>query len=112
LERSTQDEEPNGLAFANARRCAALARGLPLAPDHVTASAIGGVALTFVRGRRIAMLEGDNEGEIVAMLSDRATNDEPLAALVEPTDAAIVRALTAIKNFVGGPRGPGFPVTY
>jgi hypothetical protein len=45
----------------------------------------GEVTLTFIRGRRYAVLCADEEGELVLTLTNRASNEEAQAEVVQPS---------------------------
>jgi hypothetical protein len=97
-----RSQDANVAAKANGSRCEKLACLAHLTPDHVTSSAMGGIALTFARGRRLAMIECDNDGDILAMLSDRSTDGDAHVWQVDATDEGLRGALAMIADFING----------
>ena len=59
----------------------------------------GEAFLTFVRGRRYAILKADADGDLVLTLTDRSTEDEAEVAVIET--AAIVSLPKRIAAFLG-----------
>jgi hypothetical protein len=98
--------QPNDLAVDRAAVCLNIAKTMGIDVSHVTTSAIGGIALTFANGPRIAMLECDNDGDIVAMLSDRAVDQDAETWILDSDiDTSIPIALRRIQAFVGEKTG-------
>lgn len=68
-------------------------------PDRVTQPRGGGIAFIFLAGDRNAMLETDEEGTTVALLSDRAVDSEADAWVVD--SGGLTTAVRRIVAFVG-----------
>jgi hypothetical protein len=66
-------------------------------PDRVTASAEGGVAITFRRDRKFASIESLNSGEIVVLTSDGTGN--PGAREIEASDDALRRTAQDLREY-------------
>jgi len=77
--------------------------GMTIDRDVQTRS--GSRALTFIRGRRFATLECDQDSDIVGTLSDRSRDEEAETWIVDPTN--ISESLTRIQTFL---RGAGDPI--
>jgi hypothetical protein len=93
--------EPNGNAAPQALLAAAkVFRPLRARLGYDWRSAVsqsGEATLTFIRGRRYAVLCADEEGELVLTLTDRASNEEAEAEVVVP-DVEDLRA--RIRRFL------------
>ncbi len=72
-------------------------------PDRIVHARSGGLAFVFLGETRYAMLESDDEGVTVAMLSDRASNSEADTWVVET--GGLTRAVRKIRAFLGAPHG-------
>ncbi len=72
-------------------------------PDRIVRSRGGGLAFVFLGEARYAMLESDDEGVTVAMLSDRASNSEADTWVVE--SGGLTKAVRKIRTFLGAPHG-------
>jgi hypothetical protein len=70
-------------------------------PDRLVRPRGGGLAFVFLGGVRYAMLESDDEGVTVAMLSDRASNSEADTWVVEA--GGLTKAVRRIRTFLGAP---------
>lgn len=66
-------------------------------PARLTASAEGGVAITFRRGRRFASIESLNSGELVLLTSDGTGN--PRAREMEASDDALNRTAQDLREY-------------
>jgi len=64
-------EPPNAIAIYWAGRVLDVVRQAGFCPERVTPSAEGGVAVTFCKGQMYADLECFNDGQILAVFSDR-----------------------------------------
>lgn len=71
--------------------------------DRIVRSRSGGIAFLFFAGPRYAMLESDDDGSTVALLSDRATDTEAETWVVDPD--GLTSAVRKIRSFLGAPRG-------
>jgi hypothetical protein len=71
--------------------------------DRVVLSRAGGIAFIFLGGAKYAMLESDEEGSLVALLSDRASTLEAESWVVEAN--GLTAAVRKIRSFVGSPHG-------
>jgi hypothetical protein len=93
--------QPNSLAIRRAAMCLKTAKAMCIDVPYLTTSAVGGVALTFANGPKIAMLECDNDGDIVAMMSDRSLDqDAETWILGSNFDTSIQDALHRLHAFV------------
>ena len=72
-------------------------------PDRIVRPRGGGLAFVFLAGARYAMLESDDEGVTVAMLSDRASDSEADTWVVEA--GGLTNAVRKIRTFLGAPHG-------
>lgn len=72
-------------------------------PDRIVRPRGGGLAFVFLGGARYAMLESDDEGITVAMLSDRASTAEADTWIVEA--GGLTAAVRKIRAFLGAPHG-------
>lgn len=72
-------------------------------PDRIVRPRGGGLAFVFLGGARYAMLESDDEGITVAMLSDRASTAEADTWVVEA--GGLTKAVRKIRAFLGAPHG-------
>ena len=73
------------------------------AADRVVLSRGGGIAFIFLGGARYAMLEADEDGSLVALLSDRSSTEEAETWIVEP--GGLTAAVRKVRAFVGPPHG-------
>ena len=71
--------------------------------DKIVRSRSGGIAFIFIAGSRYAMLECDDEGVTVALLSDRSIDSEADTWVVD-TDG-LTGAVRRIRAFLGAPHG-------
>jgi hypothetical protein len=69
--------------------------------DRTVLSRGGGIAFIFLGGSKYAMLECDEEGALVALLSDRASASEAETWVVEP--GGLTAAVRKIRSFLGAP---------
>jgi hypothetical protein len=72
-------------------------------PDRIVRPRGGGIAFIFLAGARYAMLETDEEGTTVALLSDRSTDSEAETWVVEAD--GLTMAVRKIRSFLGLPHG-------
>lgn len=72
---------------------------LGVRPTRTVRSRAGGIAFVFLCGPRYGVLECDDEGAVVAMLSDRSTHDEAETWIVEPD--AFTAAASKVRAFLG-----------
>lgn len=70
---------------------------LPRLSPRTTLSRAGEVTLTFSRGQRHAVLTADADGELVLLLTDRGSPDEPEAEVVGFDHDALA---TRIRSFL------------
>jgi hypothetical protein len=71
--------------------------------DRIVRSRSGGIAFIFVAGSRYAMLECDDDGVTVALLSDRSSNSEADTWVVDAN--GLTGAVRRIRTFLGAPHG-------
>lgn len=71
--------------------------------DRVVLSRAGGIAFVFLGGAKYAVLESDEDGSLVALLSDRASTSEAETWVVEPN--GLTAAVRKIRSFLGSPHG-------
>ena len=71
--------------------------------DRIVISRAGGIAFIFLGGSKYAMLESDEEGSLVALLSDRLSTSEAETWIVEPD--GLTAAVRKIRSFLGSPHG-------
>lgn len=71
--------------------------------NRVLLSRAGGIAFIFLGGPKYAMLESDEDGSLVALLSDRASSLEAETWVVEST--GLTAAVRKIRSFLGSPHG-------
>ena len=71
--------------------------------DRIVLSRAGGIAFIFLGGSKYAMIECDDEGSRVALLSDRSRDIEAETWLVEP--GGLTLAVRKIRSFLGSPHG-------
>lgn len=71
--------------------------------DRVVISRAGGIAFIFLGGAKYAMLESDEDGSLVALLSDRASTAEAETWVVESN--GLTAAVRRIRSFLGSPHG-------
>jgi hypothetical protein len=69
-----------------------------LAPQTITATSEGGVALCFVKGDKYSDIECSNEGPVLGVTTNR--RDRPTVWEIEQSDAEFVRACSRIKKFM------------
>lgn len=72
-------------------------------PDRIVRSRAGGIAFVFLARTRYAMLECDEDGAMVALLSDRATDSEAETWVV--ASGELTSAVHRIRSFVGARHG-------
>lgn len=72
-------------------------------PDRIVRSRGGGIAFLFLARGRYAMLECDDEGVTIALLSDRSTDSEAETWIVAPGE--LTSAVRRIRSFVGASHG-------
>jgi hypothetical protein len=92
-------EAPSSASCDLAVRILKSAAGISLYPTTVSPSAEGGVAVSFVRGERVATIECLNEGSVLAVRSDRV--NRPTAWELSGEDKDIRDTLTRIATFLG-----------
>ena len=89
-------EPPSQAAITKAKQ---IAKQLTLQPTKITPSAEGGVAITFIKGRRYADIECFNEGSVVAGIS--SGNGRPACWELNPKDPnAIGWTIRQIRIFL------------
>lgn len=71
--------------------------------DRIVPSRSGGVAFLFFVDSRYAMLECDEDGVTVALLSDRSKDEEAETWVVDSD--GLTSAVRRIRSFLGAPRG-------
>ena len=89
---------PSAEAAGRAKRATELADGLGITPTAIVPSAESGIGVVFRRGTRYADLEIFNSGEILAVTSDGG--GAPRVWEVRPSEAAVVEALKAIRDYL------------
>jgi hypothetical protein len=67
-------------------------------PERVTASAEGGVAMTFRREHRFASIETLNSGEIIVLESDG--NGNPHAREIDASDQSLQRIAQELREYL------------
>lgn len=72
-------------------------------PNRVVRPRGGGLAFVFLGASRYAMLETDDDGVTVAMLSDRSNDSEAETWVVEA--GGLTNAVRKIRAFLGAPHG-------
>ena len=92
-------EAPAALAVALAREALAVLRALNFCPTKITASAEGGVGISFVHGARHAAIEFLNSGEVLTLMTGHPGGPE--ATLIE-IDASPEPVLQELRDFVRG----------
>ena len=85
----------NTIALTRAR---ALLQSLPLRPSRIAVTTTGSIACTFIHGRRYAIFTCDQDGDIVLTLTDRSSDAEAEAWMVN-TSAADALAKT-VRGFL------------
>ena len=68
-------------------------------PDRIVRSRGGGIAFIFLAKTRYAMLESDEDGVLVVLLSDRSTDSEAETWVV--ASGELTEAVRKIRTFVG-----------
>jgi hypothetical protein len=92
-------EPPSAGACDDAVRVLQLATEMAVFPSTVSPSAEGGVAVSFVRGERVATIECLNDGSVLAVRSDRVQRPEAWELTREHAD--IRDTLHRIAEFLG-----------
>jgi hypothetical protein len=69
--------------------------------DRVVLARSAGIAFIFLGGAKYAMLESDEDGALVALLSDRASSVEAESWVVEP--GGLTTAVRKVRSFLGSP---------
>jgi hypothetical protein len=90
-------EPPNEVSVTNARSVFTAVNNLGYLPTSVSASAEGGVGISFINGNRYADIECFNTGEIWAVTSD-GTGNPQVWRVASPEE--IVTALETIRGFI------------
>lgn len=73
---SDEAEPPNAQALHGARRVLELLFDYNFCPSAISPSCEGGVLVTFEVGDRQASIEADNDGEMVAVISDKVNRPD------------------------------------
>jgi hypothetical protein len=95
--------ELTGPCFTAASAIERLLNQLGEKPDRTVKPRGGGLAFVFLGGSRYAMLESDDDGITVAMLSDRSNDSEADTWVVEA--GGLTNAVRKIRAFLGAPHG-------
>lgn len=91
--------KPNLHAFANARTIIDIAHKLNNFPTSITPSVEGGIGLTFEGISKYAVVECFNDGEIVAIGSNR--NGETKSWTLAGSDSELQQTIEEIYTYVG-----------
>lgn len=89
------DDPPNATALHGARRVLELLFDYDICPSAISASCEGGVLVTFEHGKMQASIEADNDGDMVAVLSDGVGQPE---AWMVAGDSGIRHTLERFSN--------------
>jgi len=95
--------ELTALCFSAASAVERVLEQLSEQPDRIVLPRGGGLAFVFLNGARYAMLESDDDGVTVAMLSDRTTDSEAETWVVESD--GLTKAVRKIRSFLRAPHG-------
>jgi hypothetical protein len=71
--------------------------------DRIVRSRSDSISFIFIGEAKYAMLECDEDGAIVALLSDRTSSSEAETWVVEP--GGLTTAVQRIRTFLGAPHG-------
>ena len=71
--------------------------------NRIVRSRSGGIAFIFIAGSRYGMLECDDDGVTVGLLSDRSTDSEADTWVVDSD--GLTSAVRKIRMFLGAPHG-------
>jgi hypothetical protein len=94
-------QQVSGLCVRSALAVERVLNQLGDSPDRIVLSRAGGIAFLFLGGSKYAMLECDDEGSLIALLSDRSSASEAETWVVEPD--GLTTAVRKIRSFLGSP---------
>jgi hypothetical protein len=92
---------PNQEAVSIATSALGALRGMPFAPSRLAPSAVGGVGITYRRGKRKAYLECYNSGQTVLLLSDDDA-EQLQTCKIDPTSEGFSLLPGIVKEYLDG----------
>lgn len=90
--------KPESAAIKNANAILSPLSEAQFEPAKIMPSVEGGICFLFVSGNKYADIECDNDGDIIAGMSDR--KNEPVIWQVKNNRADVIQSIEKIKNFL------------